>query len=117
MTGAETIREILSLYQKYGWSLRRVLLSPETETRLSGSLEDLFAVAEITSSKIDAAWFSRPSKAGGETWELRHLAETPFALVEVFGSETPTAVRDAALQETAARMNELKSVKHSVGDA
>lgn len=84
MISAETIREILSLYKKHGWNLRRVLLSENLQRRLSDSIETLFDDAEIFSSEIDAALFSRPSGKANEAWELRHLSETPFAVFELF---------------------------------
>ena len=99
MINAGQIAEILSLYKKHGWTLSRVLLSAETGKNLSDSLEKLFGNAEISASKIDAAWFSRPSKNGFEAWELRHLSETPFALFEVFSAETDEDERRQKLGE------------------
>lgn len=87
ITEAE-IAEIISLYRKHGWTLSRVLLSPGLEKNLSGRAGKLFGDAEIISSEIDAAWFSRPSKNQSEAWELRHLSSAPFALFEVFGEDT-----------------------------
>ena len=84
MVKKEVVSEILSLYKKHGWSLRRVLLSDNTKKELSGSLESLFGAAEIISSEIDAAWFSRDSNKTNIAWELRHLSENPFAVFEVF---------------------------------
>lgn len=104
MMTATQIAQILSLYQKHGWILRRVLLSDALKTSLAGSLEKLFGGAEIRDSEIDAAWFSRQSKADQEAWELRRLSETPFALFETFDADDDQEIRDDALGEIEARM-------------
>jgi hypothetical protein len=83
MISAAQIQDILSLYQKHGWILRRLLLSAKLKKHLAENLE-MFSDAEIVESQIDAAWFSRPSGKEKQAWELRHLSETPFALFEVF---------------------------------
>jgi len=75
--------EILSLYQRHGWKLRRVLLTEDSRARLA----KMFDSVEIRQSEIDALWFSRSSGAESETWELRHLSENPYALLEIFDLE------------------------------
>lgn len=74
--------EIVAVYQKYGWVLRRVLLSPELKNRLKTIGSDVLDSAVVTDSDIDAAWFSRPPKKGGIAWEIRHLSSVPYALLE-----------------------------------
>lgn len=100
------IAEILSLYKKHGWTLSRVLLSAELEKNLSGKIENLFGGAEIISSEINAAWFTRPSKNNSEAWELRHLSTAPFALFEVFGADTDEDFRTEKLLEMENRLIE-----------
>lgn len=87
MIKAEAIREILSLYKKHGWNLRRVMLSEKLSESISASIETLFADAEIVPAEIDAALFSRDSGKTREAWELRHLSKTPFAIIESFEKE------------------------------
>ena len=100
MINSEQIREILSLYKKHGWSLRRVLLSDALRVSINEHIQDLFGGAEIVSSPfLNAVWFSRPSGKTRETWELRHLCETPFALVEVFAAETDEVTRENKRKE------------------
>ncbi len=99
MINAGQISEILSLYAKHGWTLRRVLLSDEMRVALTDALQDLFGGAEIVSARLDALWFSR-----GETWEIRHLSETPFALVQVFAADTDAETREEILSETQTRL-------------
>jgi hypothetical protein len=105
MISAEQIQEIISLYQKHGWNLRRVLLSDEFRVNLNEFLQPLFGGAEIVSSPdLNALWFSRASGKTGETWELRHLSAAPFALVEVFPNEMDEAGREAARNELQTRL-------------
>ena len=99
MITEKQIAEILSLYKKHGWNLSRVLLSAELEKNLSGKLERLFGAAEISSSKINAAWFTRPSKHQNTAWELRHLSDAPFALFEVFEADAEESYRNEKLRE------------------
>ena len=106
MIDEKEIREILSLYKKHGWNLSRVLLSAELEKNLSGKIEIIFGAAEIVSSQIDAAWFTRPSKHNREAWELRHLSTTPFALFEVFEPETEESFKREKLSEMELQLTE-----------
>jgi hypothetical protein len=104
MIKAGQIAEILALYKRHGWILRRVLLSDALKTSLADSLENLFGAAEIRPSEINAAWFSRPSKANQEAWELRLLSGTPFALMEIFDEDDEDEIREEARAEVEARM-------------
>lgn len=110
MISAGQIREILSLYRKHGWTLRRVLLTEKLKNSLNDSIENLFgAAAEIVAAEIDAAWFSRDSAASGvdrQAWEIRHLSETPYALVEVFHAEDDEEVREETRHEIQERLKD-----------
>lgn len=106
MIDEKQIREILSLYKKHGWNLSRVLLSAGLEKQLSGKIENFFGAAEIVSSQIDAAWFTRPSKHDREAWELRHLSATPFALFEVFEPEAGESFKKERLREMEEQLTE-----------
>lgn len=110
MISAAQISEILSLYEKHGWSLRRVLLSDALRVSINEHLSDLFGGAEIVSSPfLNAAWFSRSSRPSQETWELRHLSETPFALLAVFTAETDEKTREETLENTQKKLLEATS--------
>lgn len=82
MTNKSAIAEIIQTYQRYGWLLRRVLLTDESLRRFEGDKSVLFGDVTIINSPIDAAWFSRPAKTGGVVWEIRYLGDFPFALLE-----------------------------------
>ena len=106
MIGERQIQEILAQYDKHGWSLRRVLLSAETEKNLHDSF---FGNAQIVSAELDALWFSRAAGEGRETWELRHLSNAPFALVEVFEADDEEEIREETRQELQTRLIEQTS--------
>jgi len=78
MIDVNEIGEILTTYKKYGWELRRVLLTAE----LKKNVGELFAEVPLSDSDIDAAWFSRPPQTGAIAWEIRHLSTSPYALLE-----------------------------------
>ena len=82
MKKAHLIREITDTYQRHGWELKRVLLRPEAFAEFSSTHQDLITGVTPEESLIDALWFSRASHAGAEAWELRLIAETPYALFE-----------------------------------
>jgi hypothetical protein len=104
MIKAEQIAEILSLYKKHGWNLRRVLLSDALKKSLGETTEKLFGAAEIRSAEIDAAWFSRSSTPDRETWELTRLSETRFAVVEIFDADDDEEIREETRREIESRL-------------
>ena len=82
MISYEAVSEILAQYQRFGWQLERVVLTPELKLRLARSADELFEGKPIMESDLDAAWFSRTNENGRVAWELRSLGATPFALVD-----------------------------------
>jgi len=105
MISVEEIQEILSLYKKHGWNLRRVLLSDALRVNINEHIQDLFGGAEIVSAPfLNALWFARASGKTGEAWELRHLSETPFALVQVFPNDMTEAEREEIRNEMQTRL-------------
>lgn len=106
MIDEESIVAILQMYAKHGWILRRVLLSAEAKTAILPSAGSIFGDAEIRESPLDALWFSRRSRPGDETWELRRLGGSPFALVAVI-LDTETGSRESVLKDIEARMIEV----------
>lgn len=82
MIAPAACREIVQTYEKHGWILRRVLLSDASRASLGPRTGEVFGRAPVTAGEVDAAWFSRPPGDGDIAWEIRHLSETPFALLE-----------------------------------
>ncbi len=94
--------DILETYTRHGWQLRRVLLRPETRAQLNQSV----AADDVVESSVDAFWFSRPSHEGREAWELRLLAENPYALFETFEADETEEQREEMRQEMEARLRD-----------
>jgi hypothetical protein len=102
----ELFAEIIDTYQRHGWKLRRVLLRPETRAGLNESPQGLFKDALLVDSDFDALWFSRPSHAGREAWELRHVAKQAYALFEAFEADEDEELREDARREMENRMRD-----------
>ncbi len=110
MIDAAVISEILSVYAKHGWLLRRVLLSEGLQEQLKETVSALFGDAPIFESGIDAIWVSRPPRSGGVAWEIRHLSNAPYALLENIdetdaGFESAIRTVEKRLLETLAAKN------------
>ncbi len=104
------IDEILAVYQKHGWQLRRILLRPDS--RADFALERLqLGGIEPEEATIDALWFSRPSHQQREGWEIRLVAENPYALFETFEADEAEEEREDVRREMEARMREYSDKK------
>jgi hypothetical protein len=107
MNYRDLIKEIVSTYQQHGWELKRVLLRPETSTELTAQLaSDSFCLdsLKVEEALVDGLWFSRPSHEQREAWELRLLAENPFALFETFEIDETEEQREEVRREMEARL-------------
>ena len=100
----QLFQEIIATYRRHGWQLRRVLLRAETRVALESFTEELFGDAIVSEAEFDALWFVRPSHAGREAWELRLVAEQPYALFETFEPDEGGELREDARKEMEARM-------------
>jgi hypothetical protein len=107
MNYGELIKEIVGTYQKHGWQLRRVLLRPEVRDEFDAAFDpSLLEALQVDEGLVDALWFSRPSQAEREAWELRLVAETPFALFETFEKDETEEQREELRREMEARLRE-----------
>jgi len=109
MTQSDLINDIVGTYQKHGWQFRGVVLRPETRAELD--VEPAFASLQLDGSQIevgevDGLWFSRPSHEEREAWELRLLAENPFALFETFEKDETEEQRQEMRHEMEARLRD-----------
>jgi hypothetical protein len=109
MSISELINEIAGVYQKHGWQLRRTLLRSETRIELANVTA--LSEAEVEDAELDALWFSRLSHQGREAWELRLIAENPYALFETFEADELEEERDDVRREMEARMREYSNKK------
>ena len=100
----DLFREIIAAYQRHGWELRRVLLKPATRSDLGEQAAGLFAEAKLIESEFDGLWFARSSHAGREAWELRLVAEQPYALFEAFEADETEEDREEARIEMENKM-------------
>lgn len=104
MIDAAAFREIIALYDKHGWKLRRVLLSAPLKNGLAAEIPP---GVEVKDSALDAAWFSRSSRPESMAWEVRHLSKTPFALVEVIENDANEEEAEAVLKAAEAKMLDI----------
>ncbi|HEV7842836.1 MAG TPA: hypothetical protein VGO69_04025 [Pyrinomonadaceae bacterium] len=98
--------EVIANYRRHNWTLRRVLLRPLTRAKIGDAALTIFAGAPLEESEIDALWFARPSHAGREAWELRLVAETPYALFETFEPDETEEEREELRREMEARLRD-----------
>ncbi len=110
MIRPEQIKEIISLYKKHGWNLRRGLLSAELRSSLtSQNIERLFKGREMIDAEINAVWFSRQSKQESIAWEIRHLNENPYAILESLGIDEDDSAESEKLKNAETRLAEYAS--------
>jgi hypothetical protein len=103
---AELCKEIISTYQRHGWELKRVLIKPATRNDLGDQLAGIFNSAGLVEAEFDALWFARPSHGNREAWELRLVAENPYALFAAFEADETEEERDEARLEMEHQMRE-----------
>lgn len=113
MSNEKKFDDAHATYTRHGWRLVRVLARPETLPELRPSAEDAaggdpaqYRGAPITESDVDAMWFTRPSQGGREAWELRLVAEPPYALFELFEPDDPEEDREDVRREMEARLRD-----------
>ena len=98
--------EMVATYRKHGWELRSVLMKPETLAELQAAKTQLLNDVAIKEAGFDAVWFSRPSHNRRDAWELRLLAQTPYALFETFEADETEEQRDEVRLEMEARLRD-----------
>jgi hypothetical protein len=108
MNYRDLINEIVGTYHKHGWELRRVLLRPATNAELNVGSDHHASLGDVRTeeAEVDGLWFSRPSHDEREAWELRLLAENPFALFETFEVDETEEQREEMRREMEARLRE-----------
>jgi hypothetical protein len=109
MKKAGLFMETVATYRKHGWELRSALLQPATRAELDEQDADLLNGIIVREAPVDALWFSRPSHQQREAWELRLLAQTPYALFETFEQDETEEDRDDVKHEMEAQMREYAS--------
>jgi hypothetical protein len=97
----------------------RVLARPETleVLRAGGDAAATYEGAPVSESDVDAMWFTRASQGGREAWELRLIAEPPYALFELFEPDEEEEDREEVRREMEARLREYIAPREVSGDA
>lgn len=109
MIDAAALGELSKTYSKHGWIPRRVLLTAATRKSLGKNVHEIFGDVKVIVGHIDAVWFSRPQARGEIAWELRHLSETPFALLK-YADETADDF-ESRLHQVESRLAETVAAK------
>jgi hypothetical protein len=110
MTGEKVLAPLLIEYTRHGWEPRRILYAAETLPREMASILQEYPNVEIENARLDAVWFARRSRPGVEAWELRRIAGSPFALVELIEDGTDEAEVSKRLRYVEQRMIEHTEV-------
>jgi hypothetical protein len=105
MNVVELAQQIVANYQKHGWTLRRVLLRPTAEHERQ-QIAQTFPESALIDAEVDALWFARASHAGREAWELRLIAEQPYALFETFEADEAEEDREDLRREMENKMRD-----------
>ena len=103
MDPSRLISEIITNYERHGWKLRRALLTPETRKQIAHRFPGAIRVVD---TDLNALWFARTSHEGREAWELRLVAENPYALFEAFDAEKTENDREEKRTQMEQRMRE-----------
>jgi hypothetical protein len=112
MNQLQRFEEILATYRRHGWRLERVLMRAGTLAELRGTngagdpAETRFEGILVREHEVDAMWFARASHERREAWELRLVAETPYALFELFEEDEAEEDREDVRREMEARLVE-----------
>jgi hypothetical protein len=108
MSRIKKFEEVAATYRRHGWRVARVLMSAGAmaEWGASAGESGLFDGVAPGESEVDALWFKRPSQGGREAWELRLVAEPPYALFELFEADEEEEDREDVRREMEARLRE-----------
>lgn len=113
MNQLQLFKEIFDTYRKHGWRLERALMSAATLAEARAGAANAAAAAvtffenvAVRESEVDAMWFARASHEGREAWELRLVAETAYALIEIFEPDELDEEREDVRREMEARLRE-----------
>jgi len=95
-------KQIVAMYERHGWHLVRALVCEENRE----DLEKVFPGIPVEQAPGNALWFSRPSHGHREAWELRLLAETPYALFQTFSVEDDEEYKAGVRADMVRKMSE-----------
>lgn len=93
------VSALIDQYEKHGWRLRILLRSEGSSVPKLTWPDDVLTL----NSELDALWFSRPNGTK-ESWELRRIGGSPFALVRFIEADDPQTVREDILRSAELEM-------------
>jgi hypothetical protein len=115
MSQIQLAKDIITTYERHGWTLRRVLLCMTTREELKDA-GAVFGDSPLLDAEFDALWFARPSHAKREAWELRLISEQPYALFEAFEANESEEDREDARREMENLMRDNARKGDSIAD-
>ncbi len=110
MDQADLFKEIIANYRKHGWRLERVLVRREISAEVKAQIQASGESPVMEEATVDAMWFAR-THGGREAWELRLVAESPYALLETFEADDAEGAREEVRREMEERLR-----NHVAGD-
>lgn len=81
-------------------------MQPATLAEIQSQAAELLNQVDVKESSVDALWFSRPSSHNRDSWELRLLEQTQYALFEAFEPDETELQREDVRLEMEARLRE-----------
>ena len=106
MNQTDLFKEIIANYRKHGWRLERVLVRREISAEVRAQIQASGEDPRMGEAPVDAMWFARTSHGGREAWELRLVAESPYALLETFEADDAEETREEVRREMEARLRD-----------
>lgn len=100
MHDAKQIEQVLKQYKEHGWTPRRALLVGKPDAAVNALLDDL----ELVKAAPNSIWFSRRSRPGMETWELRRISSPPYAILAFVPDTARADEAEKILAEAEERM-------------
>lgn len=116
MISLDELNSVVGQYEKHGWEFRRVLATAKFRESLESEIAGPYPNAEIGNYELDALWFSRRSRPDAETWELRRLTGTPYALVTDVEDGLGAEEFESHLRETEDQMIEASNPRPQTGN-
>ena len=124
LAAAETLEELRAASHGESDEVKTRADSEEIEERgesdeatRAGSVAATFEGVSVAESEVDAMWFTRAAAGGREAWELRLVAEPPYALFELFEPDESEEDREDVRREMEARLREYAAPRRVDGEA
>jgi hypothetical protein len=101
------LRDVVEQYARHQWEPRILMLAASSTVAPDELKRAGIAGIETRSAAVSAIWFARRSVPGKESWEIRRLTGTPYALVVGIEDDMSDDERDAILLDAEERLAEI----------